>query len=274
MMKNRYVGRTFIQPNQALRQRGVRMKLSVVRRAVEGKRVVLVDDSIVRGITSGRIVSMLKDNGATEVHMRVTSPPIKHPCLYGIDTARRMELIAAIKGIEATAVGSAISLHSDSTYLVNTMTKGWKRNANTDLWDQLDQLTSSRNVNFEWVKAHAGHPRNEEVDRLAVAAMRSIGSVDANSGCTPIQQGGLTHLDTKGNAHMVDVGDKPDSDRNATASSDSPASGRGSGFGSGASATTATASAPARAHDPAIARPKPAPPPVMPAPLPSSRPLT
>ena len=97
MMKNRYVGRTFIQPNQALRQRGVRMKLSVVRRAVEGKRVVLVDDSIVRGITSGRIVSMLKNHGATEVHMRITSPPITHPCLYGIDTARRMELIAASK---------------------------------------------------------------------------------------------------------------------------------------------------------------------------------
>ena len=97
MMKNRYVGRTFIQPNQALRQRGVRMKLSVVRRAVEGKRVVLVDDSIVRGITSGRIVSMLKNHGATEVHMRITSPPITHPCLYGIDTARRMELIAGSK---------------------------------------------------------------------------------------------------------------------------------------------------------------------------------
>ena len=100
MMKNRYVGRTFIQPNQELRRRGVKMKLSVVRKAVEGKRVVLVDDSIVRGITSGRIVSMLKNNGATEVHMRVTSPPITHPCLYGIDTARRMELIAAEMSVD------------------------------------------------------------------------------------------------------------------------------------------------------------------------------
>ena len=100
MMKNRYVGRTFIQPNQELRRRGVKMKLSVVRKAVEGKRVVLVDDSIVRGITSGRIVSMLKENGAREVHMRGPSPPIKHPCLYGIDTARRMELIASEKSVE------------------------------------------------------------------------------------------------------------------------------------------------------------------------------
>jgi len=95
MMKNRYVGRTFIQPNQELRRQGVRMKLSVVRKAVEGKRVILVDDSIVRGTTSGRIVELLKAAGATEVHMRVTSPPITHPCLYGIDTARRMELISA-----------------------------------------------------------------------------------------------------------------------------------------------------------------------------------
>ena len=95
MMKNRYVGRTFIQPNQELRRKGVRMKLSVVRKAVEGKRVILVDDSIVRGTTSGRIVEILKAAGATEVHMRVTSPPIMHPCLYGIDTALRMELISA-----------------------------------------------------------------------------------------------------------------------------------------------------------------------------------
>ena len=95
MMKNRYVGRTFIQPNQELRRKGVRMKLSVVRKSVEGKRVILVDDSIVRGTTSGRIVEILKAAGATEVHMRVTSPPITHPCLYGIDTARRMELISA-----------------------------------------------------------------------------------------------------------------------------------------------------------------------------------
>lgn len=112
LMKNRYVGRTFIQPNQELRRRGVRMKLSVVRKAVEGKRVVLVDDSIVRGITSGRIVEMLKSSGATEVHMRITSPPITHPCLYGIDTARRLELIAAEQSPEQIRETiSADSLH-------------------------------------------------------------------------------------------------------------------------------------------------------------------
>ncbi|MGA1597717.1 MAG: amidophosphoribosyltransferase [bacterium] len=95
MMKNRYVGRTFIQPNQELRQQGVRMKLSPVRSAVAGRRVVLVDDSVVRGTTSGRIVQMLKDAGAKEVHLRITSPPITHSCVYGIDTARQAELIAA-----------------------------------------------------------------------------------------------------------------------------------------------------------------------------------
>ena len=71
------------------------MKLSPVRSAITGKRLVLVDDSIVRGTTSGRIVRMLKDAGAKEVHLRITSPPITHPCLYGIDTVRRKELIAA-----------------------------------------------------------------------------------------------------------------------------------------------------------------------------------
>ena len=86
LIKNRYVGRTFIQPSQALREQGVKMKLSPVRGVVEGKRVVMVDDSIVRGTTSRRIVTMLKEAGATEVHVVISSPPIKNPCFYGIDT--------------------------------------------------------------------------------------------------------------------------------------------------------------------------------------------
>lgn len=100
LIKNRYVGRTFIQPSQELRERGVKMKLSALRGVVNGKRVIMVDDSIVRGTTSRRIVTLLREAGATEVHVRITSPPIKHPCYYGIDTSTKEELIAATKSVE------------------------------------------------------------------------------------------------------------------------------------------------------------------------------
>jgi amidophosphoribosyltransferase len=100
LIKNRYVGRTFIQPSQSLREQGVKMKLSPVRGVVEGKRVIMVDDSIVRGTTSKRIVKMLKEAGATEVHVVISSPPIKNPCFYGIDTSTREELIASSHSIE------------------------------------------------------------------------------------------------------------------------------------------------------------------------------
>lgn len=100
LIKNRYVGRTFIQPSQSLREQGVKMKLSPVRGVVEGKRVVMVDDSIVRGTTSKRIVRMLREAGATEVHVRISSPPIKNPCFYGIDTSTHEELIASSHSIE------------------------------------------------------------------------------------------------------------------------------------------------------------------------------
>lgn len=97
LIKNKYIGRTFIQPSQELREKGVRMKLSAVRSIVRGKRVVLVDDSIVRGTTSRRIVTMLKEAGATEVHVRIASPPMTDPCFYGVDTSTREELISARK---------------------------------------------------------------------------------------------------------------------------------------------------------------------------------
>ncbi len=100
LIKNKYVGRTFIQPSQTLREQGVKMKLSAVRGVVEGKRVVMVDDSIVRGTTSKRIVKMLKEAGATEVHVVISSPPIKNPCFYGIDTSSKEELIASDKSVE------------------------------------------------------------------------------------------------------------------------------------------------------------------------------
>ncbi len=95
LIKNKYVGRTFIQPSQALREKGVRLKLNPVRSLVAGKRVVMLDDSIVRGTTSKRIVGMLKDAGATEVHVRIACPPMRHPCFYGVDTSTYEELISA-----------------------------------------------------------------------------------------------------------------------------------------------------------------------------------
>ncbi|MCG8460833.1 MAG: amidophosphoribosyltransferase [Holophagales bacterium] len=95
LIRNHYVGRTFIQPKQSIRDFGVRVKLNPVRELIEGKRVVLVDDSIVRGTTSRKIVRMVREAGASEVHLRISSPPTRWPCHYGIDTPRREELIAA-----------------------------------------------------------------------------------------------------------------------------------------------------------------------------------
>ncbi len=100
LVRNHYVGRTFIEPKQSIRSFGVKVKLNPVRSVVGGRRVVLVDDSIVRGTTSKKLVRLLKSAGATEVHMRISSPPTTHPCHYGIDTPRRKELIAATHEME------------------------------------------------------------------------------------------------------------------------------------------------------------------------------
>jgi amidophosphoribosyltransferase len=99
LVKNRYVGRTFIQPTQEQRQQGVRLKLNAVRKVVEGKRVVIVDDSIVRGTTSARLINLVRAAGASEAHMRISSPPVTHPCYYGIDTSDRTKLIAANQSV-------------------------------------------------------------------------------------------------------------------------------------------------------------------------------
>ncbi len=95
LVKNAYVGRTFIQPSQTIRQLGIRLKLNPLREVIEGKRLVVVDDSIVRGNTQRALVKMLRDAGAAEVHVRISSPPVRWPCFYGIDFATRAELIAA-----------------------------------------------------------------------------------------------------------------------------------------------------------------------------------
>lgn len=100
LIKNRYIGRTFIQPTQKKRDTAVKLKLNAIASVVKGKSVIMVDDSIVRGTTSGKIVKMLRNAGATEVHMCISSPPIGYPCFYGIDTSVRKELIAATKSVE------------------------------------------------------------------------------------------------------------------------------------------------------------------------------
>jgi amidophosphoribosyltransferase len=100
LIRNHYVGRTFIEPRQSIRDFGVKLKLNPVRRLLEGKRVVLVDDSIVRGTTSRKIVRMVREAGAVEVHMRISCPPTISPCFYGVDTPTREELIAAQHSVE------------------------------------------------------------------------------------------------------------------------------------------------------------------------------
>jgi amidophosphoribosyltransferase len=100
LVKNSYVGRTFIEPSQTIRQRGIKLKLNPLREVIAGQRVIAVDDSIVRGNTQRAIVSMLREAGAAEVHIRISSPPVQWPCFYGIDFATSAELIASRLAVE------------------------------------------------------------------------------------------------------------------------------------------------------------------------------
>jgi len=100
LIRNHYVGRTFIQPRQSIRSFGVKVKLNPVREVLEGRRVVLIDDSIVRGTTSRKLVRMVREAGAREIHMRISCPPTTGPCYYGIDTPLKSELIAATHTVE------------------------------------------------------------------------------------------------------------------------------------------------------------------------------
>ena len=100
LIRNHYVGRTFIEPEQRVRDFGVRLKLNPVRNLLEGKRVILIDDSIIRGTTSRKIVRMVRGAGAKEVHLRISCPPTISPCFYGVDTPSKRDLIAANKSVE------------------------------------------------------------------------------------------------------------------------------------------------------------------------------
>jgi amidophosphoribosyltransferase len=100
LIKNRYIGRTFIEPTQDIRERGVALKFNALRENLEGRRVVMIDDSLVRGTTAGPLVKLLRDAGATEVHMRITCPPITHACHFGVDMGHDDDLIAAQLSVE------------------------------------------------------------------------------------------------------------------------------------------------------------------------------
>ena len=126
-------------------------------------------------------------------------------------TSNRMELTAAIEGLKGTPKDMAAHVFSDSRYLVNTMTRGWRRRKNNDLWNLLDAELAGREVTWEWVKAHAGNPMNERVDRRA----RSEAKSRAGDGTEPAP--GLTHVDQEGRGSMVDVGAKEPTDRIAVA---------------------------------------------------------
>lgn len=138
-------------------------------------------------------------------------------------TNNRMELLAVINGLEATPASVEIKVFSDSTYVVNTVNRNWKRNANRDLWRKLDNAMSNRTVTFEWTKGHAGHPLNEEADKLA---RNESTSRTSNISMTKLSHPKsktdkidhqLSHVNELGQAHMVDVGDKPQSRRIAIA---------------------------------------------------------
>jgi cyclic pyranopterin phosphate synthase len=124
-------------------------------------------------------------------------------------TNNRMEILAAIKGLEASPEASGVTVFSDSQYVVNTMTRNWKRNTNRDLWAKLDAEVNKRSVRWQWVRGHAGVPLNEEVDELANQEARMAAKRPTNPS--------LTHVDESGKAHMVDVGSKRETHRVAVA---------------------------------------------------------
>jgi cyclic pyranopterin phosphate synthase len=131
-------------------------------------------------------------------------------------TNNRMEMLAVLKGLEAVPASSQVTVFSDSQYVVNTMTRNWKRNVNRDLWDRLDAEASKRDVSWRWVRGHDGNPLNEEADGWASREAGSAGSGGPPGSVSP-RHGSLSHLDESGKARMVDVGGKPDTERLAVA---------------------------------------------------------
>jgi len=127
-------------------------------------------------------------------------------------TNNRMEITAVVQGLERTPPGEAVTVYSDSTYVVNTVTKGWQRKANQDLWAELDRALAGRDVRWKWIRGHRGNQLNERADSLAHSAARALAEDPSTRG-----EGALTHLDESGKARMVDVGAKAITERTAVA---------------------------------------------------------
>ena len=190
LIRNHYVGRTFIQPQSSIRHFGVKVKLNPVRSILDGKRVVLVDDSIVRGTTCRKIVRMVRAAGAKEVHVRISCPPTMSPCFYGIDTPRKSELIAATHTLEeirdfleADSVGylSLAGLHDGgrqrSRELLHVVLHGSTRSnfrATRPTYLQL-ALKLDQEAGRQMTGAHAGPPTADPAVGVSLPAFRGVG---------------------------------------------------------------------------------------------------
>ena len=161
---------------------------------------IYTDGSALGNPGPGGWAAIVVENGAERPH---------HGGESDDTTNNRMEILAVIKGLESVPMLADVTVVSDSTYVVNTMTKDWKRKANNDLWDKLDSEVAKRNVSWKWVRGHAGHPLNEKADKLAVAA--------ATGKKSPPQGGSLSHVNESGEAQMVDVSAKRSTARVAVA---------------------------------------------------------
>ena len=156
-VKNAYVGRTFIQPSQTLRQLGIRLKLNALEHMVRGKRLVVVDDSIVRGNTQRAQIRMLREAGAAEVHVRISSPPVKWPCFYGIDFATRAELIA--NGLDVDEIAASVGADSLGYISLDGMTEATGQRPTTSAWPASPAATRSSSPTRACSASTSSRPR-------------------------------------------------------------------------------------------------------------------
>ena len=174
LVKNSYVGRTFIQPSQTIRQLGIRLKLNPLRDVIEGKRLVVVDDSIVRGNTQRALVRMLREAGAREVHVRISSPPVKWPCFYGIDFATRAELIA--NGLTTDEICRSIGADSLGYISLDELVAGDQRRRRTtcagpaSTASTRSTLPEPELLGKHLLEVESTVPRRRRTDRLARSA--------------------------------------------------------------------------------------------------------